>query len=79
MINTHRHTSQWQALQIICTEKWTHFDLKRWVTGGTKIWPGIPSNSRTFESNWLDIDSQFDSNILQLLGIPSRILVPPVT
>ena len=67
-------------------KKWTHFDLKNWVTGGNKIRPGIPSNWRTFESkpenqfqNWLSISSQFDSNILQLLVIPGRILVPPVT
>ena len=95
---------------------WSHFDLKSWVTGGTKIRPGIPSTWRIFESNWLYIDfdsilrinsnwlslssqfdsiltltrfwksiqidsisSQFDLNILQLLGIPGRILVPPVT
>ena len=45
-------------------KKWSYFDLKSWVTGGTKIRPGIPSNSRIFESNWLDILSQFDSNIL---------------
>ena len=38
--------------------------------GGTKIRPGITINWR--------ISSQFDSNILQLLGIPGRILVPPV-
>ena len=25
-------------------KKWSHFDLKSWVTGGTKIRPGIPSN-----------------------------------
>ena len=31
-------------------EKWSHFDLKSWVTGGTKIRPGIPSNWRIFES-----------------------------
>ena len=31
------------------------------------------------ESIWLDIKSQIDWNILQLLGIPSRILVLPVT
>ena len=28
---------------------------------------------------WLSIWSQFDSNILQLLGISDRILVPPMT
>ena len=69
---------------------------KFWVNGGTKIRPGIPSNWKIFESNWLDMESQFksmlrvnsnrlpissqvDLNILQLLGIPGRILVPPVT
>ena len=35
--------------------------------------------TRYWESNWLDIDSQIVSNIFQLLGIPDRILVPPVT
>ena len=103
-------------------EKWIHFDLKSWVTGGTKIRPGILSNLTIFESNWLDIESQivqltrywesycqfdsqiesiwpsnrvnltpniesiwhlissqFDSNIITLLRIPGRILVPPVT
>ena len=33
----------------------------------------------TVDLNWLDIESQFDSYILQLLEIPGRILVPPVT
>ena len=42
-------------------KKWGHFDLKSWVTGGTKIHPGIPSNWRIFESNWLDIESQMYS------------------
>ena len=60
-------------------KKWSHFDLKSWVTGVTKIRPGIPSNWRIYELNWLEISSQFDSNILQLLGIPGRILVPQVT
>ena len=45
-----------------------------WIT--TKI-------GRNFENSqfadWLSISSQFDSNILQLLGIPGRILVPPLT
>ena len=35
--------------------------------------------NRYWESIWLSISSQFDSNILQLLGIPGWILVPPVT
>ena len=40
-------------------KKWSHFDLKNWVISGTKIRPG----------------RILDSNILQLLGIPGRILV----
>ena len=40
-------------------KKCSHFDLKSWVTGGTKIWPGISSNWRIFESNWLASDSTF--------------------
>ena len=36
------------------------FDLKSWVTDGTKIRSGIPSNWWIFESNWLDIESQFE-------------------
>ena len=38
--------------------KWSHLDLKRWFTGEIKIRPAILSNWRTFESNWLDIESQ---------------------
>ena len=61
-------------------KKLSHFRLKSWVNCETKIWPGIPSNWRIFESNWLSISSQFNSkHILQLLGIPGRILVLPVT
>ena len=41
-------------------KKLSHFDLKSWVTDGTKIWLGIPSNWRIFESNWLDIEAQFN-------------------
>ena len=37
----------------------SHSDLKSWVTDETKIRPGILSNWRIFESNWLDIESQF--------------------
>ena len=51
-------------------KKRSHFDPKSWVTGKTKIRPGIQSNWRIFksnfntrywESNWLDIESQIDS------------------
>ena len=57
-------------------EKWSHFDLKSWVTGGTKIHvnSSIPSNWRIFESKSLSLSSHFDFNILQLLRIPGRIL-----
>ena len=54
---------------IPITEKWNYFDLKSWVTVGTKFRPEILSNWRIFELNWHDIESQFNSNILQLLGI----------
>ena len=60
-------------------KKWSHFDLKSWVTDRTKIRHGIPRNWRIFVSKLIDIESKFDSNILQLLGIPCRILGPPVT
>ena len=59
-LETYFHWKQWKQLKIsalTARKKWSHFDLKRWVTG-----------------RW--VESQFDSNILQLLGIPSRILVP---
>ena len=72
------HIFQWFFKEHF-KKKMSHFYLKSWVSGGTKIRPGIPSNWRIFESNWLDIERQFDSYILQLLGIPGRILLPPVT
>ena len=34
-------------------KKWSHFDLKSWVTGGNKIRPGIPSNlAQIFFNYW---------------------------
>ena len=58
----------------------SHFDLKTWVTCGTKFWPGISSNWRLFEIlNWVDIESQFYSKIIKFLEIPGQNLVPPVT
>ena len=66
-------------LQLWVLQHWkknlSHFDLKRWVIGGTKIRPGIPSNWRIFESIWLDIawesiwqvDSQYLVNLTQIL------------
>ena len=38
----------------------SHFDLNGWVTGGTKIRPG-KGNWRIFESIWLSMLNQFDS------------------
>ena len=58
-------------------KKWSHFDLKNRVTGWTKIESGFRIIGEYM--NWLDIESQFDSNILQLLRIPGRILISQVT
>ena len=62
-------------IQSSARKKLSHFDLKNWIPGGIKIRPEIPSNWRIFESNWPDVESQFDSNVLQLLGISGQILV----
>ena len=40
-------------------KKWSHFDLKSWVTGGTRVRFWIPSNQRIYDLNWLDIASHF--------------------
>ena len=40
-------------LSVHREKKLTYFDLKSWVTGGTKIWPGKVNNWRIFESIWL--------------------------
>ena len=45
--------------EILWKKKGSHFDLKNWDTGGTKIRPGIPSIWRIFKSNWLK-NSHFD-------------------
>ena len=60
-------------------KKLTHFDIKNWITGGTKIWPGQVDNWRIYlsqidstlrikltqhwESNCLNIQSQIDSKL----------------
>ena len=55
---------------IVWPKKFNHFGRKSWITGGTKIQPGILSNWRIFESNWILIESLFYSYIiLQLLGV----------
>ena len=72
-------TAVWVPYKIHWKRKWSHFDLKSWATDEIKIRSVIPSDWRIFESNWLLVSSQFDSNILQLLGITDRILDPPVT
>ena len=69
-------------------KKWSHFDLNTWVSGGTKIRPGIPSNWRIFESNrldiesWLKIDYQYRVNLTQIFSTyleSVEFLVPLVT
>ena len=64
---------------VILREKWSHFDLKGWVIGGTKIQPGIPSIGEYLSK----IESQYLVNFTQIFpnyfGIPGRILVRPVT
>ena len=104
-------------------KKLSHFDIKSWVTCGTKIRPGkltqhwepnwLNIESQTdstmrvkltqhweskwlniesqidltlrvkltqhWESNWLNIESTIDWNILQLLTLPGRIIIGPVT
>ena len=47
------------------------FDLKSWVTGETKIQPGIPSCWRIFESNWFDIESQLELTLNILSHVDS--------
>ena len=42
-------------------KKWSHFDLKSWVIGRSKIRTRILSTWKIFELIWLDIESQFDS------------------
>ena len=51
--------------KLWCTErkKLNNFDIKSWVTCGTKIRPGKVGNWRIFESNWLNIKSQIDSTL----------------
>ena len=42
-------------------EKMSHFNLKSWDTGGIIIRPGKVSNWKKFESIWLSMLSQLDS------------------
>ena len=48
-------------LSVHREKKLSHFDLKSWITGGIIIRPGKVSNWRIFESIWLSMLSQFDS------------------
>ena len=50
--------------------KWSHFDLKSLVTGGNKIDPGFRVIGEYLSQIARYLESQFNSNILQLLGIP---------
>ena len=53
---------------VALKEKWSHFDLKTRVTGGTKIRPGITSNWRIFELNSLDQIDNFRVNLTQIFS-----------
>ena len=44
-------------------KKLSLFNIKSWVTCGTKIRHGKVGNNRIFESNWLNIESQIDSTL----------------
>ena len=44
-------------------EKNESFDIKNWVTGGTKIRPGKVGKWSIFESNWLNNESQIGSTL----------------
>ena len=72
------------AIWVLWKKKWSHFNLKSWVTGETKIRPWIPSKWRIFESNWLSSLTRYWESIWlkyspKLLGIQERILVSQVT
>ena len=51
----------------------SHFDIKSWVTCGTKIRPGKVGNWRIFESNWLNIKSQIYSTLRVYLTLTLRV------
>ena len=54
-------------------EKMSHYDLKSWVTGGTKIRSRILSNQIIFESNWLSISSQNYQYRVKTINIESKL------
>ena len=65
-------------------KKWSHFDLKSWVTGGTKFDPGLRvigeylSKIDSILRVNFEMDSQFSVNLTRLLDL-GRILVSPLT
>ena len=62
---SHALTTRRRYIAVHWTKKCSHFDLKSWVTGGTKIRLGILSKWRIFESNW-KFDSQYRVNFTQI-------------
>ena len=58
-----------KSLKYHWKKKWSHFDLKSWVTGGSKFRPWILSNWIIFESKWLDIESLIDNLTLNIESI----------
>ena len=60
-------------LSVHWEKKLSHFDLKSWVTGRIIIRPGKVSNWKIFESIWLSMLSQFDSQCWVLTLIAETI------
>ena len=54
-------------------KKLSHFDIKSWLTCGTKIRPGKVGSWRIFESTWLKIKSQIWINIERLIDWTLRV------
>ena len=64
-----------------CIGNMIHLYQMKFISSENKTKLKFPKNMYSYYSyHKIDsqISSQFDSNILQLLGIPGRILVPPV-
>ena len=73
--NTNKSIEPKEIVGYALKEKMESFDLKSWVTGGTKFNPRFRVIGEYL--NQIDsILSQFGLNILQLLRIPGRILFP---
>ena len=72
-------TRYWESIWLNNQSQIDKFETRYWESNWLDIESQINSIMRAKLSIWLSISSQFDSNILQLFGIPGKILVPPVT